>query len=104
MAIIAPDSRTPRRWLGVPHQTGRICVSPPVIIERSRCYGTNIPPEARRCMSPSVHREGLSVTDAELVTRLKANDESAYRIRLGVLIPRIQRRSPSPRYIHRGCQ
>src|SRR6476661_1780872 len=30
-------------------------------------------------MSPNVHREGLSVTDAELVVRLKANDESAYR-------------------------
>jgi len=30
-------------------------------------------------MSPSVHREGSSVTDGELVARLKANDESAYR-------------------------
>jgi len=30
-------------------------------------------------MSPSVHREGSSVTDAELVARLKANDERAYR-------------------------
>src|SRR6476661_2956877 len=30
-------------------------------------------------MSPNVHREGLSVTDAELVVRLKANDESTYR-------------------------
>ena len=26
-----------------------------------------------------MHREGLSVTDAELVARLKANNESAYR-------------------------
>src|SRR6476646_5647623 len=54
-------------------------VSPPVIIALSRGYGINVPPEARRWMSPSVHREGSSVTDAELVARLKANDERAYR-------------------------